>query len=120
MTTVVEDVPKLTVGQLRALKEWPSIRSRREATLVVEVDGRRRTVSVPLVVEDVRGGARHWLACPSCGSRRRNLHVSAGAVACRACLGLLYAEQAMPPAAWKRRVAIPILRSLGGLGSVPT
>lgn len=70
-------------------------------------------------VERVRcgyGGTRWYLLCPQCASRRVTLYAAdgSGAVACRICLGLVYASQdeRKMDRLWRREDRIR--RSLGG------
>lgn len=106
----VETAPRLSLGQLRELDQWPKIVEEEEVTITIDFEGWAITTKVELVFDRSPFGLRPWLACPECGSRRKDLFVDRGELKCRRCLRLLYYSQRLPDSEW-REVALPLLRA---------
>ena len=126
MPTLVEDVPRLEIAQLRELPAWNAIKKAGEAHLILEYRGERIDQRVRLSSDETPWGRRYWFICPGprCGSSRRRhlyLHGSPGddrrdlqVLLCRRCCagGLLYFQQAMPGSrsSFREEMGLPILR----------
>jgi len=115
ITPTVETTPRITLSELRSNPNWPSIqREGRVSLFIDDGDDERKVYDVELETLITQGGVHHWLTCPRCASRRANLHLVEGELACRRCHGLLYYEQALPRTVWKRKIGVPAMRCLGG------
>ena len=93
---------------------WTAVYSceERRLTLVADDLGVRQNVRVAWAACRF-GGARPWLMCPRCGSRRANLHLVRGGWACRSCQGLSYDSQRLSPRDRQALRAYRLRRSLG-------
>lgn len=110
---VVEDVPRLELGQLRQLPGWLAFVAAGRVALVVEGEAADRVVEVDLARDRL---GRVWLRCPGCSSRRRYLHLLDGALRCRGarCHALRYYAQMIPGRSWWRELVVrPVLRRRG-------
>jgi hypothetical protein len=80
----------------------------RRVVVLAKVPGTDGPIEIRMQTITLAYGARRWLArCPTpgCGELRRNLHVHAGRLGCRACLagGLTYASWRFSKVKWLRK-----------------
>lgn len=108
---VVEDLPRLDVSDFKGLPMWPEVEANREATIHMHTGDAVIVVELSFLTDTTVFGTRYWLACPSCGDKRKHLYLEDGRLACRACLGALYRREAWPDSTWRREVGRPALRA---------
>ena len=108
----VENSPRFSISQLKALDEWPEIVAQEEATIRIEHEGAVVTTTVKLDFDQTPFGRRPWLSCPACNRRRKHLFIEGGELKCRGCLKLLYYIQRVPGSSWRTNVVVPLFRSL--------
>ena len=65
------------------------IRTHTHETIVLDDDSSIEVATTPCNY----GGLRHWLVCPRCGQRRKDLFCDRDGWACRICLDLVYRSQ---------------------------
>jgi hypothetical protein len=106
---IVEDTPRLSVSQLKALPSWPEIKT--EEHVSISLDG--QLVELELTSDSATYGERWWFVCPQprCHSRRRHLFLADGELMCRRCGKLQYLEHAWPDSIWRREIGRPVLRA---------
>ena len=109
----VEEAERISITQLRTLPGWEQVVGNGRGSLVTP-DGVVHEVCLTTDTTPTNG-RRPWLVCPTCGSRRRDLFAADGKLQCRKCTRLLYFAQRLPDSSWRRELAAPILRGLGGL-----
>ncbi len=104
----VEGTERLSISQLKALPQWPRMLEARKATLIIDSG----TVHEIDLTTDVTpgNGLRPWFLCPVCDSRRKHLFMIGGELKCRRCGKLIYYIQRLPDSAFRRDVAVPLLR----------
>jgi len=108
---VIEDTPRLALAQLKALTFWPRIREAGWVRVRLELDGVDVSARIEIQFDRTPFGARAWLKCPICGSRRVHLYLKENGLGCRGCLRGLYFEQALAASHWKHEIAVPALRA---------
>jgi hypothetical protein len=113
---LIEDTPRLDIADVKALDSWPDIIEAGTVTIVVGTT----SMKIALGSDQTLFGRRWYFACPSCSSHRRHVYLVAGRVVCRTCAGLKYWIQSLPGSSWRRDVAAPVLRRIGGLSKAPT
>jgi uncharacterized protein YdcH (DUF465 family) len=63
-------------------------------TVQYDYQGRSYAHSVNLVLDEpTYGGVRHYIECPVCSERRKQVYISEGTIGCRTCLNLHYKSQ---------------------------
>ena len=114
---LVEDEPRLSIEDLRALPGWAEATAAGVTRVeVLHPDIGVVNVTVGITSDAATFGRRWWLSCPRCGTRRRHLYLHDDGLACRKCAGVIYFAQSIPESSWRRGVANPALRAVRGLG----
>lgn len=63
-------------------------------TVQYDYQGQSYAHSINLVLDEpTYGGARHYIECPACSKRRKQIYISGCAIGCRVCLDLHYKSQ---------------------------
>lgn len=117
---IIEDSRRIDIASFKALDTWTEIVEAGSVNVRLECSGNVVSTQIGLTCDMATFGRRWLFSCPRCETAHRHLYiVDDGQVLCFRCGGLLYWRQALPSCAWRREVAVPVIRQLRRQGATP-